>query len=204
MKALATNPVLLQKYLERLQTYIDEKLPKQSEPPKPEPPKSNDHIRYSLAEPAYDEDYIPDMSRFLSQAKMDSAMFNTPALKKTYHLWEKKAAITKTFSSEVIHRLKESKTRPADFYKAAELDKRVYSSMKRDYCYTPSRTTAIKCCFALHLSYQDAEQLLKLAGYSLSPGLSKDLALRFCLENGIYDIANVNYLLDALGESPLS
>lgn len=204
MKATVTNPVLLQKYLERLQTYIDENLPKQSESPKPEPPKSNEHIRYSLAEPAYNEDYIPDMRRFLSQAKMDSAMFNTPALKKTYHLWEKKTAITKTFSSEVIHRLKESKTRPADFYKAAELDKRVYSSMKRDYCYTPSRATAIKCCFALHLSYQDAEQLLKLAGYSLSPGQSKDLALRFCLENGIYDIANVNYLLDALGETPLS
>lgn len=198
------NPDLLQNYLERLQAYIDEKLPKRSESSKPEPPRANDRIQFSLAEPAYNEDSIPDMKRFLSQAKMDSAMYNTPALKKTYHLWEKKTAVTKTFSSEVIRRLKESRTRPADFYKAAELDKRVYSSMKRDYCYTPSRATAIKCCFALHLSFQDAELLLKLAGYSLSPGLSKDLALRFCFENGIYDIDNVNCLLDALGETPLS
>lgn len=204
MKTPECNPALLQKHLEHLRAYIDDNLPKQTETPKPEPPKSNDHIRYSLAEPAYFDDQIPDMTRFLSQARMDSAMYDTPALKKTYHLWEKKTAVTKTFSSEIIRRLKESRIRPADFYKAADLDKRVYSSMKRDYCYSPSRITAIKCCLALHLTYPEAERLLKLAGYSLSPGLSKDLAIRFCMENGIYDIPNVNYMLEALGETPLT
>ncbi len=204
MKSPETNPALLQEHLNRLKAYIDESLSKQDEPPKPAPARQNSGFRYSLAEPFYDEKQISDMDRFLSQAKMDTAMYNTPALKKTYHIWEKNTAVTKTFSSEVIRRLKENRIRPADFYKAAELDKRVYSSMKRDYCYSPSRTTAIKCCLALHLSYQDAEQLLKLAGYSLSPGLSKDLAIRFCLENGIYDIPNVNYMLEALGETPLA
>ena len=207
MKTPETDPAFLQKHLERLRIYIGENLPKPSEQPevrKPQRPKGESHIRYSLAEPAYSEDHIPNMKRFLSQAKMDTAMYNAPALKKTYHLWEKKTAVTRSFSSEIIRRLKESKTRPADFYRAAELDKRVYSSMKRDYCYSPSRITAIKCCLALRLSYPEAEQLLKLAGYSLSPGLSKDLAIRFCLENGIYDIPNVNYLLEALGEIPLA
>jgi len=204
MKTPECNPALLQEYLERLRTYIDNNLPKQTEEtPKPKT-RRPDGIRFSLAEPAYYNDQIPDMNRFLSQARMDSAMYNSPALTKTYHLWEKKTAVTKTFSSEVIRRLKENRIRPADFYKAAELDKRVYSSMKRDYCYSPSRITAIKCCLALHLSFPEAERLLKLAGYSLSPGLSRDLAIRFCMENGIYDIPNVNYMLEALGESPLT
>ena len=226
MKTQANNTVMLDKFLERLRAYINDNLPappviKEPEPscppaspdvivqekpnsPRPESATSHAEIRYSRAEFAYNEDEIRDMHSFLNIAKQDSAMYDAPALKKAYHSWEKKTAITKTFSSEVIRRLKESGIRPADFYKAAELDKRVYSSMKRDYCYTPSRTTAIKCCFALRLSYHDAEQLLQLAGYSLSPGLSKDLAIRFCLENGIYNITNVNYMLEALGETPLS
>lgn len=226
MKKQANNTAMLDQFLERLRAYINDNLPAspvikepepscpqaspddklQEKPNSPEPESATPHaeIRYSLAESAYDEDEIRDMSRFLSDARSDSAMYNAPALEKAYHTWEKQTAITKTFSSEVIRRLKESGIRPADFYKAAELDKRVYSSMKRDYCYTPSRTTAIKCCFALRLSYHDAEQLLQLAGYSLSPGLSKDLAIRFCLENGIYNITNVNYMLEALGETTLS
>ncbi len=204
MKSPECNPALLQKHLENLLVYIDNHLPKQTEEPTLKEPDFGDDVRYSRAQPAYYDDEIPDMSRFLSQARMDSAMYETPALKKTYHLWEKKTAVTKTFSSEVIRLLKESRTRPADFYKAAELDKRVYSSMKRDYCYSPSRITAIKCCLALHLSYPEAERLLTLAGYSLSPSLSRDLAIRFCIENGIYDIPNVNYMLEALGESPLT
>ena len=226
MKKQANNTVMLDKFLERLRAYINNNLPAspiikepetsfpladpdikfQDNPKSPEPESERPHseIRYSLAEFAYDEDEIKDMRSFLDIARSDSAMYNAPSLKKAYHSWEKKTAITKTFSSEVIRRLKESGIRPADFYKAAELDKRVYSSMKRNYCYTPSRTTAIKCCFALRLSYRDAEQLLQLAGYSLSPGLSKDLAIRFCLENGIYNIANVNYMLEALGETTLS
>lgn len=200
MKTQVSNPAMLKKFLERLRVYIDKNRP---QPTKPDFQYPED-VHFSVAEAPYDENEVTDMERFLSQASRDTAMYNSPALQNTYHSWEKKTAVSRTFSSEVLRRLQENGMRPAEFYKAAELDKRVYSSMKRDYCYSPSRTTAIKCCLALRLSFQDAEQLLKLAGYSLSPGLSKDLAIRFCLENGIYNIANVNYLLDALGETMLA
>ena len=203
---------LLQEHLEPLRAYIAAGLAEKPEIPepklpmseKPEPPKSDEHISYSMAESTYSDDHIHDLKGFLSLAKKDSAMFNLPALRKAYRRWEKKTAVTKTFSSEVLHRLKESRTRPADFYRAAELDKRVYSSMKRDYCYSPSRNTAVKCCLALRLSFPEADELLNLAGYSLSPGLSRDLAIRFCLENEIYDIPGVNCMLEALGEEPLA
>ena len=43
----------------------------------------------------------------------------------------------------------------------------------------------------------------ELAGYSLSPGDSRELVLRFCLENRIYDIFSINCMLNAMGEKEL-
>jgi len=172
---------------------------------KPEEAKANTHqIRYSLAEPAYIGDQILDMKRFMNDARRDTALFDSPALQNTYHEWEKHAAKKSTFSSEVLKRIDELSMKPADFYKAAELDKRVFHSLKNDYLYTPSKTTAIRCCFGLRLKYDEAIDLLKLAGYSFSPSNPQELVIRFCLEHELYDLPSVNYLLVALGEHPLS
>ncbi len=160
-------------------------------------------VSYSLASPPYMGERITDLKRFMDDARRDTAMFDSPALKHTYHEWEKKKAERKTFSSEVLRRLKEMNMRPSEFYKAANLDKRVFHSLKSDYLYTPSKSTALRCCFGLRLSIEEAVNLLKLAGYSLSPSNSRELAVRFCLENELYDIQSVNYLLTSLGEPPL-
>ena len=158
-------------------------------------------IRYSLAE---SDDTIPDMKKFLSDARQDTAMFDSPALRKTYHEWERQTAAKKTFSSEVLKKLKELDLKPAEFYKAAGLDKRVFHALKRDYLYTPSKETAIRCCLGLRLKYEEALDLLQLAGYSMSPGNSRELVIRFCMENEVYDLPSINYMLAAMGEEPLA
>ena len=75
-------------------------------------------IRYSLADPSDFVDTIPDMKKFMSDARKDTAMFDSPALQKTYHEWERQAATKRTFSSEVLKKLKELHLKPAEFYKA--------------------------------------------------------------------------------------
>ncbi len=169
----------------------------------PEEKKEQPQIRYSLREPSYDETRIRDMGRFVEEARKDPELFETKAVRNTYHEWEKKNAARKTFSSEVMRRLKERKLSSSAFYKSVEMDKRLFHRMKSDYCYKPSRDTAIRCCLGLKLLYREAAELLQLAGYSLSPGDSRDLAIRFCFENGITDITSVNTLLQALEEKPL-
>ena len=69
--------------------------------------------------------------------------------------------------------------------------------MKTDYCYKPSKKTAIRCCIGLKLNGEEAEALLKLAGYAFSPNDPDDLVVKFCLENGIWDIPGINYMLYA-------
>lgn len=159
--------------------------------------------RYSVSLPPYNPNGVVDMERFISDAKKDSALYDSPALQKTYYQWEKQTAVRKTFSSEVMRMIQERHIRASEFYKKAGIDKRVFHTMKDDYLYKPSKETAFRCCAALGLSYADTSELLELAGYSFSPSNSRELVLRFCIENRIYDIYSINCILIALGEREL-
>ena len=184
--------------IERLKKYVEQQIAGEKKK------EDRSGIRYSLAEPSYFGDTILDMKRFMSDARQDIAMFDSPALQKSYHEWERQTATKKTFSSEVLKRLNELHMKPAEFYKAVGLDKRVFHALKSDYLYTPSKATAIRCCLGLRLKYEEAIELLKLAGYSFSPSNSRELVIRFCMENEVYDLPSINYMLLAMGEEPLA
>ena len=188
--------------IDRLKKYVEQQIA--GEKKKEEKKEDRSGIRYSLAEPSYFGDTILDMKRFMSDARQDIAMFDSPALQKSYHEWERQTATKKTFSSEVLKRLNELHMKPAEFYKAVGLDKRVFHALKSDYLYTPSKATAIRCCLGLRLKYEEAIELLKLAGYSFSPSNSRELVIRFCMENEVYDLPSINYMLLAMGEEPLA
>ena len=111
--------------------------------------------------------------------------------------WEKQNSVRKSFSTEVIRMMAFRYDKPSQFYHAAGMDKRTFHKIKTDYGYKPSRKTALRCCIGLHLNPKEAEDLLKLAGFSLSPSEPYDLIIRFCLEKKLWDIEDVNYLLSA-------
>ena len=56
----------------------------------------------------------------------------------------------------------------------------------------------------LKLNGEEAEALLKLAGYAFSPNDPDDLVVKFCLENGIRDIPGINYMLYRYANRPLN
>jgi len=159
-----------------------------SEPVRPADPD----IRYSLP-PSDDE----DIRAVLNRASRDMSVLESHALKNYYHNWEKQNSVRKSFSSEVMRMVKEKYPKASRFYGPAGLDRRIFNKIKTDYGYQPSRNTAMRCCIGLHLNGKEAEELLKLAGYAFSPSDPSDLALRFCLDNGIWDIPSINYLLDS-------
>jgi len=87
-----------------------------------------------------------------------------------------------------------------DFYKAATLDRKLFSAMKNNRNYQPKKETAVACCFGLGLNLSDAEKLLELAGYKLSLSITWDRVIYYCLKNGIFDIDSANELLYEAGE----
>ena len=120
-----------------------------------------------------------------------------------YPEWEKKTAVKESFSSSVLKYMEQKRLSPSKLYKKAELDRKLFSRLKNDYMYQPTRTTAIKFCLGLELKIDEAEKLLEKAGYSLSKSQSFDLIIRYCIENGYTDIETVNEILRRFEEKTL-
>lgn len=85
-------------------------------------------------------------------------------------------------------------------YKMANIDRKFFSKIKCGER-IPSKDVIIRICFALKLNIAEALELLAAAGFVLSKSNSKDLVLRYCLENNIYDIYIINDLLYSLANT---
>ena len=136
------------------------------------------------------------------EMKRNLSLLDSPAMTDYYNAWKGRESVSRTFSSEVRRMVGEKYKKTSDFYLPAGIDKRTFHKLQKD-TYRPSRNTALKCCFGLGLGIGEAEELLQLAGYALSPSDPADLAVRFCLEKGIRDLASVNYLMASLNTRDL-
>ena len=161
-------------------------------------------VKYSLPQkPGDQQAAIQDIKKFSQEAEKDMGLYDSPALKNTYHAWEKENAEYRSFSSEVTRMVKEKYKKPSEFYRPAGIDKRTWHKISTDFGYKPSRMTAFRCCIGLKLNAEEAEALLKLAGMAFSPNDPEDLVVKFCLENGIRDIPGINYMLYRYATSSL-
>ena len=84
----------------------------------------------------------------------------------------------------------------ADVYNKVHIDRRLFSKIRNDKNYHPSKETIILLGLSLELSEEEIEKLLDSASYSLPRNNHYDLIIRFCFMKGIYKIKEVNDLLD--------
>lgn len=110
---------------------------------------------------------------------------------------------TTSFQQDLMRLIYERNLTEVEFYKAALLDRKLFSAIRNNIYYIPSKDTALACCLALHLDLPDAEALLKKAGITLSHTYTKDLIIEYCILQHIFDIDTVNTLLDHYGERSL-
>ena len=108
------------------------------------------------------------------------------------------------FAHTLEKKRKEKGLTAAELYKRANVDRRQYSRFMGPERRHPSANTVISFALALRLERQEFDEFLQTAGYALSNSSSRDVCIMYCLENGIYDIDEVNALLFAIGISPLT
>ena len=83
----------------------------------------------------------------------------------------------------------------SDVYNKAGIDRRLFSKIRNDQDYHPSKETIILLSLSLELNEDEMLSLLNSASYSLPKNNINDLIIRFCFINKIYDINKVNELL---------
>lgn len=109
-----------------------------------------------------------------------------------------------TFQELLFQLIDRNETSDASIYKKAWLDRRHFSKIRSNPNYRIGKNNAIALALALELTPTEAEELLDAAGFSLSDSDTSDLVIRFCLENKIYNLHDVNQALDYLNEKPLT
>ena len=100
-----------------------------------------------------------------------------------------------SFQARLLRMIDERGMSDPEVYKRANVDRKLFSKIRCSEDYIPKKKTIVALAIALRLNLDDTRDLLASAGLMLTNNSKADVIVSFCIENGIYDIFEVNALL---------